>query len=118
MLIHEGTATGERYLPAWTDPDRGNSHVDISPGEAIDPEAVGAFLCQKCLDTFCEHYFVRDTPPEIAVVNFYTRELRPLVETCPWFTFDNFAVDVDFQDDGGIDLLIYYASPRFQDVEG
>ena len=118
MLIHEGTATGERYLPAWTDPDRGNSHVDISPGEAIDPEAVGAFLCQKCLDTFCEHYFVRDTPPEIAVVNFSTRELRPLVETCPWFTFDNFAVDVDFQDDGGIDLLIYYASPRFQDVEG
>ena len=40
--------------------------------------------------------------------------LQPLVETCPWFTFDNFAVDVDFQDDGGIDLLIYYAPPRFQ----
>ena len=52
VLIHEGIATGERYLHAWTDPDRGNSRVDISPGEAIDPEAVSAFLCQGCLDTF------------------------------------------------------------------
>ena len=118
VLIHEGIATGERNLHAWTDPDRGNSQVDISPGKAIDPEAIGAFLCQGCLDAFCEHYFVRDTPPEIAVVNFSTRELQPLVETCPWFTFDNFAVDVDFQDNGGMDLLIYYAPPRFQDAEG
>ena len=118
VLIHEGIATGERNLHAWTDPDRGNSQVDISPGKAIDPEAIGAFLCQGCLDAFCEHYFVRDTPPEIAVVNFSTRELQPLVETCPWFTFDNFAADVDFQDNGGMDLLIYYAPPRFQDAEG
>ena len=118
VLIHEGIATGERDLHAWTDPDRGNSRVDISPGEAIDPEAINAFLCQSCLDTFGGHYYVRDTPPEIAVVNFSTRELLPLVETCPWFTFDNFAVDVDFQDDGGFDLLIYSAPPRCQDAGG
>ena len=115
VLIHEGIATGERDLHAWTDPDRGNSRVDISPGEAIDPEAIGAFLCQGCLDTFSEQIFVRDTPSEVAVLNFATRELRPLVETCVGFGLDNFSVHCDFEEDGAIGLLIYYSPPRFKD---
>lgn len=67
-----------------TDVDRGYSHVDIQlSGNGVDAEAIGVFLCQECLDTFAKLYFEDDNPPEISVINFATRELRPLVETCP-----------------------------------
>lgn len=82
-----------------------------------DPEAIGTFLCQDCLDVLAERLLVRDQPSEIAVVNFITRERRPLVERCPWFAFDNYAVDCDFQKNGSIGLLIYCSPPRFQEAE-
>lgn len=59
-------------------------------------------------------YFEDETPVEIAVVNFAAREIRPLVASCPWFTFDNYAVDCDFEEGGKIGLLIDYCPPRFQ----
>ena len=54
-------------------------------------------------------------PCEVAVINFATKEIHPLVETCPWFTTDNFSVDCDFEEDGGIDLTIHYSPLRFED---
>lgn len=113
-IVALGGTTGS----IWVDPDRGDAHIDISEGGAIDPEAIGTFLCQSCLDAFGERLRVRDTPAEIVLVNFATRELRPLAACYPWFTFGNYAVDCDFQEDGGIDLLIYYSPPRFQEEEG
>ena len=114
VAISGGMALGELRVTAFTDPDRGSSHVDIpAGGGTVDPEAIGAFLCQDCLDAFAEHIFVRDTPSEIAVVNFSTRELRPLIESCTGFGLGNFSLHCDFEEDGGIRVLIYYAPPRF-----
>ena len=62
------------------------------------------------------HIFVRDTPSEIAVVNFSTRELRPLIESCTGFGLGNFSLHCDFEEDGGIRVLIYYAPPRFAEI--
>ena len=115
VFIHSGMALGDGTVHAWTDPDRGSSHVDVPVYGAIDPAAIGSFLCQTCLDSFGETLSIRETPAEIALVNFSTRELRPLVDTCTWFTVGDFAVDCDFQESGEIDLLIYYAPPRFQE---
>lgn len=106
---------GESLIHVFADPDRGYSHITVYNEErTIDPEAVGTFLCQDCLDTFASRYFEDETPSEIAVVNFATREIRPLVVSCPWFTFDNYAVGCDFDKDGEIGLLIDYCPPRFQ----
>lgn len=118
VALFGGVALGELLGSVWVDPDRGDAHISIPSGSGtIDPEAIGSYLCQDCLDDFSAQVFVRDTPSEIAVVNFKTRELRPLVETHPWFTFDNFSVDCDFLEDGGLSLLIYYAPPRFQETD-
>lgn len=109
---------GDFHVTAFTDPDRGSSHVDIpAGGGTIDPEAVGAFLCQDCLDAFAEQIFVRDTPSEIAVVNFSSRELRPLAEQWTGFGLENFYVHCDFEENSEIGLLVYYAPPRFQEAD-
>ena len=105
---------GEIHVTAFTDPDRGSSRVDIPERGEIDPEAIGSHLCQDCLDTFGAQFFVRDEPSEIAVVDFATRDLRPLVASCLGFGFDVFSVDCDYETDGSINLLVYYSPPRFQ----
>lgn len=116
VLISSGGTLGDSLVHAFTDPDRGNSHVDIQRvGNAINPDAIGTYLCNDCLDDFASHCFEDEIPPEIAVINFVTQEIRPLVESYPWFTFDNYAVACNFQEDGTISLLIYYCPPRFQD---
>lgn len=105
------------HVTAFTDPDRGSSHVDIpAGGGTIDQETIGAFLCQDCLDAFAEHIFVRDTPSEIALVNFSTRELRPPVEQWTGFGLEDFYVHCGFEEDGEIGLLVYYAPPRFAEI--
>lgn len=117
VLLVGGASLGELRIVAYTDPDRGHSRVNIPSGGTIDPEAIGTFLCQDCLDAFAENIFVRDTPSEIAVLNFATRELRPLVETYIGFGLDNYSVNCDFKEDGDINLLIYYAPLRFQETD-
>ena len=115
VFLSGGGTLGESIVHTFTNPDRGDSHVDIQyVGGMVDPEAIGGFLCQTCLDAFASHYFEDESPPEIAIVNFTTREIRPLLESCPWFTFDNCAVACDFQENGSVSLLIYSCPPRFQ----
>lgn len=116
VFLSGGGRLGESHIHTFTDPDRGDSHVDIQHvGGPIDPEAIGGYLCKDCLDAFAGNYFEDDDPPEVAVVNFRTRELRPLVQSCSWFALDNFSVACDFQEDGSISLLLYYSPPRFQE---
>lgn len=115
VCLTGGGYLGESLIHIFTDPDRGYSHITVyNEEQTIDPEAIGTFLCQDCLDAFASHYFEDETPSEIAVVNFAAREIHPLVSSCPWFTFDNYAVDCDFEEGGKIGLLIDYCPPRFQ----
>jgi len=111
-----GSGIGDSHVHAMTDPDRGISHVDVTPSEnPIDEDSLAKHLCQECLDAFTSNYYTHDHPCEVAVINFATKEIHPLVETCPWFTTDNFSVDCDFEEDGGIELTIHYSPLRFED---
>lgn len=123
-LIEEATGTmqmgicaiGDTTVSIMTDVDRGYSHVTFqSPGNGIDADAIGSYLCKDCLDDFASYYFEHDTPPEIAVINFAKQEIRPLVNSCPWFTFDNYLVDCTFEDTRKINLRITYRPIRFQE---
>lgn len=126
QLIEEATGSmrmgmcsiGEATASVMSDVDRGYAHIDITPsGNGINADAIGAYLCEDCLDAFASNFFEHDDPPEVAVVNFSTRELRPLEESCPWFTFDNYLVDCTFEDTGKIDLQITYRPVRYQETQ-
>lgn len=124
VLIEEATGcmrmglmqVGDCRVSAMSDVDRGYSHISITPsGTGISPDSISDFLCQDCLDSFSKQYFEDENPPEIAIINFATKEIRPLVKTCPWFTFDSYCVDCRFEEDGDIDLGIYYRPVRYQE---
>lgn len=124
QLIEEATGTMQMGICAiddttvsiMTDVDRGYSHVSFQPsGNGIDADTISSFLCQDCLDDFSSFYFEGDAAPEIAIINFATREIRPLVSSCPWFTIDNYLVDCSFEDTGNINLRVTYRPIRYQE---
>ena len=100
---------------ATTDPDRGYAHVRISGANgAIDTTSIQSHLCQTCLDEINGMYF-GDYPPEAyAIVNFTDKTIRPLIQNTTFFGSGNYGVDCEFEDDGNIDLLIFYCPPRYQ----
>ena len=66
-------------------------------------------------DKINDMYFGDNPPIEYAVVNFSDKSIRPLIKNTTWFTFGNFDVDCDFEENGNIDLLIHYCPPRYND---
>ena len=128
---HEGRlieeATGAMMLGAFVsgnidstivcDPDRGNARVDVaSLGNRINATTLGGLLCQNCLDKFNYYAYEHDEIRELAVINMLTMELRPLENNCPWFTFDNFIISIDFENDGSMKLDITYRPLRYQNA--
>ena len=100
---------------ATTDPDRGYSHVRIGgANSAIDADSIQCHLCQACLDKINGMYF-SDYPPEAyAIVNFSDKTLKPLIQSTTFFGSGNYGINCDFEENGDIDLLIFYCPPRYQ----
>jgi hypothetical protein len=114
MQMHS-MSNGESYVHSSDNPDRGLSHIQIQGDrKPIDAKAIQSFLCQTCLDKINDMYFGDYPPEEYAVVNFSDKSIRPLIKNTTWFTFGNFDVDCDFEEDGDIDLLIHYCPPRYK----
>ena len=112
MQMHS-MSNGESYVHSSDNPDRGLSHIQIQGDrKPVDAKAIQSFLCQTCLDKINDMYFGDYPPEEYAVVNFSDKSIRPLIKNTTWFTFGNFDVDCDFEEDGDIDLLIHYCPPR------
>lgn len=114
MQMHS-MSNGESYVHSSDNPDRGLSHIQIQGDrKPVDAKAIQSFLCQTCLDKINDMYFGDYPPEEYAVVNFSDKSIRPLIKNTTWFTFGNFDVDCDFEDNGNIDLLIHYCPPRYK----
>lgn len=114
MQMHS-MSNGESYVHSSDNPDRGLSHIQIQGNrKPVDAKAIQSFLCQTCLDKINDMYFGDYPPEEYAVVNFSDKSIRPLIKNTTWFTFGNFDVDCDFEEDGDIDLLIHYCPPRYK----
>ena len=115
MQMHS-MSNGESYVHSSDNPDRGLSHIQIQGDrKPVDAKAIQSFLCQTCLDKINDMYFGDYPPEEYAVVNFSDKSIRPLIKNTTWFTFGNFDVDCDFEENGNIDLLIHYCPPRYND---
>ena len=114
MQMHS-MSNGESYVHSSDNPDRGLSSIQIQGDrKPVDAKAIQSFLCQTCLDKINDMYFGDNPPEEYAVVNFSDKSIRPLIKNTTWFTFGNFDVDCDFEEDGDIDLLIHYCPPRYK----
>lgn len=111
-----GGKLGTHHISGMVDPDLGMARLNgILSNDTIDANAIESFLCQECLDGFASHYYEHDKVYSLAVFNFATKTLRPLVESCPWYAANNYSVDCHYEDDGKIDLVIYYCPPRFSE---
>lgn len=111
-----GGKIGAHQISGMVDPDIGMARLNGTlSGDPIDASAIESFLCQNCLDEFTSYYFEHDNVYSLAIFNFATKTLRPLVETCPWYAADHYSVDCHYEDDGEIDLTIYYCPPRFSE---
>lgn len=109
-----GGPLGDTRATAFIDVDRGYASIQIaSADEKIDTTAASSFLCQGCLDSFAEEFFEDDNVSAVAVINFSTRELLPLIDNRPFFGIDNYLIDCDFTEYGGIDLLVTYRPLRY-----
>lgn len=105
----------ESYAHAYTLPDNGYANVHLTGVQyAIDRDSIQDHLCQSCLDGINEMWFADDPPAEYGVLSFADRTLRPLITCTTGFGMGNFHVDCDFEDDGKIDLLIFYCPPRYK----
>lgn len=109
-MQNEGT-----FVNAMTDPDRAYSHIQITgTHHPIDAPSIQKHLCQSCLDSVNGTYFGGSAPYEYAIINFSERTVHLLVKNCTWFTFGNYGIDCDFEDDGDIDLRVHYCPPRYK----
>ena len=111
-----GGKIGKHNISGMVDPDLGMARLNGTLSrDPIDANAIEGFLCQSCLDEFASHYFEHDNVYSLAVFNFSAKTLRPLVESSPWYAADHYSVDCHYEDDGKIDLTIYYCPPRFEE---
>ena len=105
----------ESHAHAYTFPDNGYANVHLTGVQyAIDRDSIQGHLCQSCLDSINEMWFDEIPPAEYGVLSFADRTLRPLIICTTGFGMGNFHVDCDFENDGEIDLLIFYCPPRYK----
>ena len=103
------------YAHAYTFPDNAYANIDLTGVQyAIDRDSLQGHLCQSCLDGINEMWFDEIPPAEYGVLSFADRTLRPLIICTTGFGMGNFHVDCDFENDGEIDLLIFYCPPRYK----
>ena len=103
---------GEIILHAMTDPDRGYSHIEIPEVTwAINQKKIQRKLCQNCLDQVNDAC-IWGKPAEYAVVSFKEKQIRPIVESHPWFVFGIYSVDVEKKDQD-LNLKIDYSPSRY-----
>lgn len=109
-----GGEIGAHNISGMVDPDLGMARLNGTLShDPIDANAIEGFLCQECLEGFASHYYEHDEVYSLAVFNFAAKTLRPLVESTPWYAADNYSVDFHYEDDGKIDIVVYYCPPRF-----
>ena len=112
VLESSSKRCGDSILHAMTDPDRGYSHIEIpNVTWEFNQKKVQGKLCQNCIDQINDAC-IWGKPAEYAVVSFKEKQIRPIVDTNPWFAFGIYCVDIDFEKQD-INLKIIHCPPRF-----
>ena len=112
VLESSSKKCGDSILHTMTDPDRGYSHVEIPKVSwKVNQKKVQRELCQNCLDQVNDAC-IWGKPAEYAVVSFKEKQIRPIVDSNPWFVFGGYSVAVE-RKDKKMSLKIDYCPPRY-----
>lgn len=96
------------------DADRGYAFLTITPGDdqKADRSKAAGFLCEDCLEEIL---------PEggrekmgFGAIDLATGEIRAFDRQSVGFGVGDFFVHCDWEEDGALDLLVFYAPFRFQ----
>jgi len=77
----------------------------------IDKRKMQHRLCQNCIDQVNDAC-IWGKPSEYAVVSFKEKQIRPIVDSTPWFVFGIYSVDVELRNQD-VSLKIDYCPPRY-----
>jgi len=90
-----GTANngGSRYW-GFSDSDRGiaSGTVKLFDDSRLDMDKVKAFLCTDCLNKVMDKYLSSDEYLDAAIINFKTKEIRPLQKSFLGFNVGDFYI--------------------------
>lgn len=112
VLESSSKKCGDSILHAMTDPDRGYSHIEIpNVTWEFNQKKVQGKLCQNCIEQINDAC-IWGKPAEYAVVSFKEMQIRPIVESNPWFVFGGYSVAVERKDEK-MNLKIDYCPPRY-----
>lgn len=104
----------ESYVHAYTFPDNGYAHVQITGLQyTIDRATIQERLCQECLDIVNELVIPGNAPAEYAIICFADRTIHLLMSCYTQFTTRNYGVNCEFKDNGSINLVVYYSPTRY-----
>lgn len=103
----------ESYVHAYTFPDNGYAHVQITGLQyTIDSATIQERFCQVCLDAVNERVSPGKALAEYAIISFADRTICPLSKCYTCFTVDNYDINCIFQRNDSINLVIKYCSDR------
>ena len=105
---HGGIGDGESFANAMISPDDGYAKVTITGLEyAINRKHLQKNFCQDCLDEINEIRLTETAPAEYAILDFSENTIYPLSASYPWFSVRNYGINCEFNEDGGITLLVH-----------
>lgn len=111
LLSRRGTGEKEEGVSALVTVDADNGMAVLScsfPGDGtLDVEKAAGRLCQGCLDKA-----LAGDGPGVSVVDFATRDFRPLEEAVTGFGLGNYYVHCDW-DGTGAELWVFYMPHRY-----
>lgn len=117
------TRTGENgfFLVVSADTNRGyaHGHLSFDKEAMLDIDQAASYLCADCLNRMMDNCW-SDTPLNMGVIDFSTREIRLFEEKIQAFTMNDYYISCEnrIADEEGtrnIDLLIFYCPERYQD---
>ncbi len=126
QLIEESTGVfrmggadfGETRIQLAYDVDNGYAHATIprDHDKGIDPEALGSFLCEDCLNTFDSQAAYEELASQFGIISFETLEIDTLESHSPMFGSGNYIVICDYDEYNRISLYIIYRPVRYSEA--
>lgn len=111
------------YAHVYEVADRGHASGSIifNGDDTLDVEKTATFLCQDCLDSVLSE--IHDKGFGAGVINFATREIRPLEACFSGFGLGDYYIDLDWKKPNetkaswAVDIFVCYCPLRYDEDE-
>ena len=81
-------------------------------------EKIGSFLCMDCLTAVMEQYYAKERYWDIALVDFKTGAIRPLVKSVTGITLSDYYVSIHYDNENDrLNIFAVYCPDRYTEYE-